>query len=158
MWKILIFVMGLSTLAFFTGPTQAEQFPRNQAVPVEKVVYGTLTSIRNVSRTEIIQDKNRGWKTFGGALLGGVIGHQFGSGHGRDVTTILGALVGGGVGHAQSNAGQSQMIPLQELLIKQNDGEQVMVVQQPAANMPLSVGDDVRVVYFARGVRVDKAM
>ena len=158
MWKILIFAMGLSTLALFNASTQAEQFPRNQAMPVEKVVYGTLTSIRNVSRTELIQDKNRGWKTFGGALLGGVIGNQFGSGHGRDITTVLGALVGGGVGHAQSNAGQTQVIPLQELLIKQNDGPQVMVVQQPVDNMPLNTGDEVRVVYFKQGVRVDKAM
>ncbi|MCH1932816.1 hypothetical protein L9G16_21990, partial [Shewanella sp. A25] len=83
MWKILIFVFSLSTLALFNSIAQAEQFPRNQAMPVEKVVYGTLSSIRDVSRTELERDKNSGWKTFGGALLGGVIGNQFGSGHGR---------------------------------------------------------------------------
>ena len=158
MWKILIFVISLSTLALFNSIAQAEQFPRNQAMPVENVVYGTLTSIRDVSRTELERDKNSGWKTFGGALLGGVIGNQFGSGHGRDITTVLGALVGGGIGHYQSNDVRARQIPLQELMIQQEDGQQVMVVQEPAANMPLQSGDKVRVVYFKQGVRVDKAM
>jgi uncharacterized protein YcfJ len=43
--------------------------------------------------------------TIAGGLLGGVIGHQFGSGSGRDAMTILGTLVGSAVAnqHAVRN-------------------------------------------------------
>lgn len=34
-----------------------------------------------------------------GALLGGVIGYQFGSGRGQDIATVAGAVLGGSVGH-----------------------------------------------------------
>ncbi|KFZ38630.1 membrane protein [Shewanella mangrovi] len=158
MWKILILLFGLSVLLPYTNVAYSEEFPRNQAMPVVKVVYGTLDSIRDVSRTELERDRSNGWRTFGGALLGGVIGHQFGDGHGRDVTTVLGAIIGAGVGSQQGQQQHTRVVHLQELLIKQNDGEQVMVIQQPAANMPLRRGDEVRVVYFDTGVRVDKAM
>jgi uncharacterized protein YcfJ len=34
-----------------------------------------------------------------GAIIGGVIGHQFGQGEGRDISTAAGALIGTAVGH-----------------------------------------------------------
>lgn len=40
-----------------------------------------------------------GARTLAGAVLGGVIGHQFGSGSGNDAATIAGALVGATVGN-----------------------------------------------------------
>ena len=39
----------------------------------------------------------RAGKTLFGAILGGVIGHQFGSGRGNDAATVAGALIGAGV-------------------------------------------------------------
>ena len=36
--------------------------------------------------------------TLAGALIGGVIGHQFGGGHGKDAATIAGTLIGGSIG------------------------------------------------------------
>lgn len=66
-------------------------YQRDQAVPVEKVVYGNVVSVRNITEKQLIEDRNTGWKTFGGALIGGVIGHQFGGGSGQDVATVLGA-------------------------------------------------------------------
>ena len=36
--------------------------------------------------------------TLAGALIGGVIGHQFGSGHGNDAATIAGTVIGGSIG------------------------------------------------------------
>ncbi|QSX32188.1 glycine zipper 2TM domain-containing protein [Shewanella avicenniae] len=158
MWKLLLLLFGLSVALPYANEVNAEEFPRNQAMPVVKVVYGTLNSVRDVSRTELEQDRNNGWHTFGGALLGGVIGHQFGDGHGRDVATVLGAIIGAGVGSQHTAQAHARVIALQELIIRQNDGEQVMVIQQPASNMPLQSGDEVRVVYFKTGVRVDKAM
>lgn len=37
-----------------------------------------------------------------GAIIGGVIGHQFGSGHSRNVGTVAGAVLGASVGHDAS--------------------------------------------------------
>lgn len=41
-----------------------------------------------------------------GAMIGGVIGHQFGGGHGRDAATAAGALIGAHHGAAQSYRGR----------------------------------------------------
>ena len=47
----------------------------------------------------------RAGKTLFGAILGGVIGHQFGSGHGNDAATVAGALIGAGIA---SNRGHQE--------------------------------------------------
>lgn len=44
-----------------------------------------------------------GFRTLTGALLGGVIGHQFGSGHGNDAATVAGALIGGTIGNRSAH-------------------------------------------------------
>jgi uncharacterized protein YcfJ len=38
-----------------------------------------------------------GGKTLFGAILGGVIGHQFGGGNGKDVATVAGSLIGASI-------------------------------------------------------------
>ena len=38
-----------------------------------------------------------GVRTLFGAIVGGVIGHQFGGGHGKDVATVAGSLIGASV-------------------------------------------------------------
>ena len=133
-------------------------YDRNEAVPVEKVEYGQVISVRNITQKQLIEDKNRGWKTFGGALLGGVIGNQFGSGSGRTAATILGALVGAGVGNSVSKSDYYQQTALVELMIKQDDGQEIMILQDRDPNMIFNVNDEVRVVYLQGFVRVDIAM
>jgi uncharacterized protein YcfJ len=39
-----------------------------------------------------------GRSTLAGAIIGGVIGHQFGSGHGNDAATVAGSLIGAAIG------------------------------------------------------------
>ncbi len=34
-----------------------------------------------------------------GAIVGGVVGHQFGGGHGKTALTVAGAAIGGSIGH-----------------------------------------------------------
>ena len=46
-----------------------------------------------------VQDENRIAGSVLGAVAGGVIGHQFGGGRGRDVATVVGALGGGYAGN-----------------------------------------------------------
>ncbi|MBV7314586.1 glycine zipper 2TM domain-containing protein [Shewanella sp. NIFS-20-20] len=146
----------LALLVSFASSAQSV-YQRDQALPVEKVVYGEIESRRLISQTELIEDSHQGWRTFGGALLGGVIGHQFGGGSGQDVATVLGALLGGGIANQQSQARTIQH-QLLELMIKQDDGQQVLVIQTPDPSMPLAAGDRVRVIYFPSSVRVDIAM
>ncbi|QYJ80234.1 glycine zipper 2TM domain-containing protein [Shewanella acanthi] len=138
-------------------PVQAG-YDRNQAVPVEKVLYGDVDSVRNITENQLVEDRNQGWKTFGGALIGGVLGHQIGSGSGQDVATVLGALIGGGIGHQYGSGSTIKTFKLVELMINQEDGTQIMVIQDYDAGMVFNVGDRVRVVYLQGSVRVDRAM
>ncbi|SHG84119.1 outer membrane lipoprotein [Ferrimonas marina] len=150
----------LSTLLMalvLVAPLQAN-YNRNSAVPVQQVVYGDVESVREIQREELVEDRNRGWKVFGGALLGGVIGHQFGGGSGQDVATVLGALAGAGVADRRSPAYQTRQYRLIEMMILTEPGDRVMVVQDRDPGMLFSAGDKVRVVYLQGDqVRVDKA-
>nr|WP_258405140.1 glycine zipper 2TM domain-containing protein [Shewanella psychrotolerans] len=139
------------------SPYTLAAYERDQAVPVEKVIYGHVTSVRNITQIQLVEDSHQGWKTFGGALLGGVIGHQFGGGSGKDVATVLGALVGAGVGNRYSRDNY-QELKLVELMITFEDGEQVMVIQDYDPGMVLNPDDEVRVIYLQGRVRVDIVM
>lgn len=46
----------------------------------------------------------------GGAILGGVVGNQFGDGRGRDIATAAGAALGGSLGYDQAKRGQKQKV------------------------------------------------
>lgn len=147
---ISFFLAGISSVS-------SAPYERDQAVPVEKVVYGHVVSVRNITQQQLVEDRNRGWKTFGGALVGGVIGHQFGGGTGQDVATVLGALLGAGVANRYSSDYYEQF-HLVEMMIKFEGGEQVMVIQDRDPGMIFNVDDEVRVVYLPGRVRVDIAM
>jgi outer membrane lipoprotein SlyB len=140
-------------------PFAQAEYDRNKAVPVEKVLFGQVLSVRNITEQELIQDKNRGWKTFGGALVGGAIGNQFGSGSGRDVATILGALIGGSIAHDRSPKYREKTLHLVELMIKVDNGDEYMVVQDLDRLMVFQKKDQIRMIYLANGsVRIDKQM
>ncbi|NRD73794.1 glycine zipper 2TM domain-containing protein [Shewanella sp. VB17] len=139
------------------GPVEAG-YTRDQAVPVEQVQYGHVISVRNITQKQLVEDQNTGWKTFGGALVGGVIGHQFGGGSGQDVATVLGALLGAGIGNRYGDSSYYESLKLVELMIKQEDGKEVMIIQDLDSGMIFNAGDEVRVVYLTGRVRVDIAM
>ncbi len=153
-YRKLILSLSLVLCVFSSHAT----YQRNQAVPVEKVVYGHVTSVKHITEKQLVEDRNNGWRTFGGALVGGVIGHQFGGGSGQDVATVLGALIGGGLANRQGNQQYYLEHKLIELMIDQQDGTQVMVIQDVDPGMPFTAGDEVRVVYLKGFVRVDIAM
>ncbi|WP_166421410.1 glycine zipper 2TM domain-containing protein [Pseudoalteromonas sp. Z1A8] len=147
----------MCALLTISAPTFAK-YERNKAVPVQQVLFGDVKSVRNITEQEIIQDKNNGWKTFGGALLGGVVGNQFGGGSGRTVATILGSVIGGSVAHNRQQQSHYQQNNFVELLIQVENGDQFMVVQDQDQSMRFSKGDNVRLVYLNDNtVRVDKA-
>jgi len=150
--KILL----LFSIVFFTTNTFAE-YDRNKAVPVGKVLFGSVISVRNITQEELIKDKHNGWRTFGGALMGGIIGNQFGGGSGRDVATILGAIIGGNMTNNNQKQPKRRVIRLVELLIKVESGEQFMVIQDFDSQMRFHSTDKVRMIYLANDtVRIDK--
>lgn len=147
----------MCTLLTISAPVLAN-YERNKAVAVQQVLFGDVQSVRNITEQELVQDQSNGWKTFGGALLGGVVGNQFGGGSGRTVATILGSVIGGNVAHNQQQKSHYQQTRLVELLIQVENGDQFMVVQNQDQSMRFSKGDSVRLVYLNdNSVRVDKA-
>ncbi len=143
----------------FIIPFSYADYERNKAVPVEKVLFGQVLSVRNITERELIQDRNQGWKTFGGALIGGAIGNQFGSGSGRGVATILGAIIGGSIAHDRNPEYRENILHLVELMIKVDNGDEYMVIQDLDSRMLFQAKDAIRMVYLANGtVRIDKQM
>lgn len=153
---VLLTVLTLLTLLFSTTNAYAD-YDRNKAVPVEKVLFGSVVSVRNISHEELLHDSNNGWHTFGGALVGGVIGNQFGSGSGRDVATILGAIIGSSMAQNRHQPPKKVTLRLVELMIKVENGEQFMVIQDFDKSMVFHTEDKIRMIYLANNtVRIDK--
>ncbi|EPA8367741.1 glycine zipper 2TM domain-containing protein [Vibrio fluvialis] len=133
-------------------------YQRNQARPVNEVVFGQVETVRYISQQDIVHSKANGWETLLGAVVGGLIGNQFGDGHGREVATAIGAVAGAAI--ARSNANQTYHVEyrLVEILIKTSEGKLIDVIQDVDSQMLFSSGDRVRILYFDDGVRVDKEM
>ena len=143
-WIILL-------LPFFANAA----YERNVAKPVNEVVYGKVDSVRYITQQEVVKSKNNGWKTLLGATIGGLVGNQFGGGTGKEVATAVGALTGAAVAQNQSTEQYTVESQLVELLIKVDGDKLINVIQDVDRNMLFSRGDEVRILYFDDGVRVD---
>ncbi|WP_372767809.1 glycine zipper 2TM domain-containing protein [Pseudoalteromonas sp.] len=152
---IKIFVINWS-LFLLTMTSSVDAYERNKAVPVEKVVYGKIESVRKITETELVRDKSAGWHHFGGAVIGGVIGNQFGDGSGQVAATVLGSLIGASIANNRTSRYKQKTIQLIEMLILTEDKQRVMVVQDIDHNMQFHKNNSVRIVYLVGGsVRVD---
>ncbi|WMY72817.1 glycine zipper 2TM domain-containing protein [Buttiauxella selenatireducens] len=83
---------------FEAGPKYAQVV---SATPIKETVKTPRKECQNVTVTHRrpVQDENRIIGSALGAVAGGVIGHQFGGGRGKDVATVVGALGGGYAGN-----------------------------------------------------------
>ena len=154
-----LFFACLCLFTLIINPAVSADYERNKAVPVEKVLFGKVHSVRNITQQELIEDKNKGWKVFGGALIGGAIGNQFGRGSGRDVATVLGALLGGSIADNKHPQYRQKTLHLVEMMIKTDQGKEFMVVQDLDSQMLFQRKDAIRMIYLANGsVRIDKQM
>lgn len=83
---------------FSSGPKYAQVI---SATPIKETVKTPRRECRNVAVTHRrpVQDENRITGSLLGAVAGGVIGHQFGGGRGKDIATVAGALGGGYAGN-----------------------------------------------------------
>ncbi|MEF1186228.1 glycine zipper 2TM domain-containing protein [Vibrio sinaloensis] len=131
-------------------------YQRNTARPVNDVVFGKVETVRYISQQDIVKAQGSGWETLLGAVVGGVIGNQFGDGRGKEVATAVGAIAGAGVARNHANQEYRIEYSLVEILIKTEKGQLIDVIQDVDNQMLFERGDDVRILYFDEGVRVDK--
>ncbi|MFI3247284.1 MAG: glycine zipper 2TM domain-containing protein [Ferrimonas sp.] len=151
--KASIVLIMLFFMAYATG------YERNQAVAIQKVEYGQVLAVHYRMAQRQHYDQYSNLKVLGGAVLGGIIGSQFGRGLGRDLSTAAGALAGSSIVGSQnppSYLSQEQQV---ELTIQvENHGPRLLVNQRYDPNMPFNIGDLVRWVFLTNGtVRVDLA-
>jgi outer membrane lipoprotein SlyB len=153
--KAIILIVS-SLLCFVTVQASAEAYQRNTARPVNQVLFGQVETMRNITQRQVIESQQSGWKTLGGALIGGLLGNQFGGGHGREIATAVGALAGAGAAQYYQSGTEVVENKLVELLIRNDQGALVNVIQDFDSSMVFAQGDKVRILYFDDGVRVDK--
>ncbi|MGF1785567.1 glycine zipper 2TM domain-containing protein [Photobacterium swingsii] len=134
----------------------AAPYKRNEARAVNQIVFGQVDSVRYITQQEVINSQHNGWETLLGGVVGGLIGNQFGGGRGREVATAVGVVAGAGYAHNRQNTQQVIQYRLVELLIKSEEGKFIDVIQDVDQSMIFNRGDDVRILYFNDGVRVDK--
>ncbi len=75
----------------------------------------------------------------------------------QEVATAVGALAGAAVVRNRGNYEYTVEYKLVELLIKVDGNKLINVIQDVDNTMLFSRGDDVRILYFDDGVRVDIA-
>jgi len=96
-----------------------------------------------IEHIEAIQQKGEGSGigAIGGAILGGVLGHQVGEGSGKQIARIGGAVLGGLAGNEAER--RYRTISHYQITVKLEDGTRRVIEQQ---NAPVwRVGDPVRV-------------
>jgi outer membrane lipoprotein SlyB len=83
------------------------------------------------------------WKKYaapvGGAVVGGVIGNQFGGGSGKTALTVVGALGGGLLGHKVESNNRDNVY---EVIVRMDDGTHRTVTYKSPP--PVRQGDRVR--------------
>lgn len=110
--------------------------------------YGTVQSVETVSR----QDSNNLVGTLGGAVVGGLLGHQIGSGTGNTVATLAGAAGGAAAGNqVQRNMNNSRARQAYRITVRMDDGSTQTLLQDSAPGVQR--GDHVR---LANGALVQR--
>lgn len=118
-----------SSSVYTYGQAQREQIVRT----------GTVVALRNVV---IQQAQTSGFGGLAGGALGGVAGSSIGRGTGSVLGAVGGAIAGALVGNAVENqAGKTQGL---EITVRLDNGETRVIAQ--AADVPLSVGQRVRLI------------
>ena len=153
--KAIILIVS-SLLGFVTAPAWAAPYELNTARPVDQVVFGQVDTVRNITQRQVLESEHTGWKTLGGAVLGGLLGNQFGGGHGREIATAVGALAGAAAVQHYQSGGSVVENQLVELLIREEQDGLINVIQDDDPAMGFAGGDKVRNPSFSDGVRVDQ--
>ncbi|MBA2689788.1 MAG: glycine zipper 2TM domain-containing protein [Burkholderiales bacterium] len=105
--------------------------------------------VQSINTTEV-KGKGTGLGVVGGAVVGGVLGHQIGSGRGQDLATVAGAVGGGYAGNEIEKRVKKTVNYV--VRVRMEDGTVRSVTQSMAPGV--AVGDRVRIedgVIVSRG-------
>jgi outer membrane lipoprotein SlyB len=94
------------------------------------------------ARTITVKGEGSGLGAAGGAVVGGVLGHQIGGGNGKQLATVLGAV--GGVVAGNEIEKQAKSTTAYEIGVRMNNGSH-RVFREPSAS-GWRVGDHVKVI------------
>jgi outer membrane lipoprotein SlyB len=123
-----------------TNPASADLYAPTQAQQMQRVIVGTVVSVRHVEIAASGTAPLIGG--VGGAVAGGLLGNQIGGGKGKTAATLIGALAGAvGGGLLGSHVGRQ---PGLEVLVKLSNGQLVSITQ--AADVVLTAGEAVQVL------------
>lgn len=129
---IRIVVAAFAALALAFGPGG---FAAAQSNAKKCTNCGNVEQIRTVEQSD--------WKKYAapaaGAIVGGVIGNQFGGGSGKTLLTIVGALGGGLAGHKVESKTRDKVY---EVIVRMDDGSHRTITYQ--SEPPVREGDRVR--------------
>jgi outer membrane lipoprotein SlyB len=136
--KIFHLIIVLALVGCSAVPSKSGQvYQRGQALQVQSVQYGVVTSVRPVR----IEGTQSGVGIAAGGAIGGLLGSGFGGGNGIIVTSIIGALIGGVSGNAIENQVTSRNGT--EVTVKMGN-RFIAVVQE--ADEQFRVGDTVQII------------
>ncbi len=120
-WIAKVSGLAVASLVLVVGPANASDYAysksRSGAVYDYAKVLSVTPAVRYVTVTTPVKEcwedveyysvsnrePGRAGKTLFGAIVGGVIGHQFGGGSGQDVATIAGSLIGASMANRSFN-------------------------------------------------------
>ena len=99
---------------------------------------GTVTDVRTIKK----EGEGTGLGMVAGGVIGGVLGHQVGSGRGKDVATVAGAAGGAYAGHQVEKSQKSTTS--YQVVVKMEDGKsRTFYYSNPTS---FKAGDPVKVV------------
>ncbi|MTD25431.1 glycine zipper 2TM domain-containing protein [Erwinia sorbitola] len=107
----VVAALGVAAVASMNVFDRSPQYAQVlSATPIKETLKNPRQECRNVTLTHrrAVQDEHRITGSVLGAVAGGVLGHQFGGGRGRDVATVAGALAGGYGGNQVQGAMQDR--------------------------------------------------
>ena len=114
------------------------QVAGNTAAKAKCAECGVIESIQEVAT----RGEGSGIGAVGGAVVGGVLGHQVGSGRGQDIATVVGAVGGAVAGHEIEKRVKSSKS--YEITVRFEDGSSRVISE---ANAPSwRTGDRVKVI------------
>ena len=120
------------------------QYPSAQypQYPSQAARYGYVDAVEVVAGEQ--QRSGPGIGAIGGAIAGGVLGNQVGSGTGRAAATVGGAVAGGVIGHqVEQHVRNRQDSTMYRFRVRMDDGSYQTFTQERHDN--IRVGDRVRV-------------
>lgn len=114
----------------------------NRPVSVGYADYGTVQSIEQLSEgggSTVVG-------TLAGAAVGGVVGHQFGGGSGKDLATVAGAVGGAIIGHEIQQRAQERNAAQNDyrITVRMRDGSRRTFTDSHVGD--LRVGQQVHIV------------